>query len=52
MAQLIDGKLISQQIKDELKEEVAQFKAEGIDICLAVIQVGSCLLYTSDAADD
>ena len=41
MAQLIDGKLISQQIKDELKEEVAQFNAEGIDICLAVIQVGS-----------
>ena len=41
MAQLIDGKLISQQIKDELKEEVAQFKAEGIDICLTVIQVGS-----------
>ena len=33
---LIDGKLISQQIKDELKEEVAQFKAEGIDICLDV----------------
>lgn len=29
MAQLIDGKLISQQIKDELKEEVAQFKAEA-----------------------
>lgn len=25
MAQLIDGKLTSQQIKDELKEEVAQF---------------------------
>lgn len=41
MAQLIDGKLISQQIKDELKEEVAQFKAKGIDICLAVIQAGS-----------
>lgn len=41
MAQLIDGKLISQQIKNELKEEVAQFKTEGIDICLAVIQVGS-----------
>ena len=41
MAQLIDGKLISQQIKDELKEEVAQFKAKGVDICLAVIQVGS-----------
>lgn len=41
MAQLIDGKLISQQIKDELKEEVAQFKAKGVDISLAVIQVGS-----------
>lgn len=41
MSQLIDGKLISQQIKDELKEEVAQFKAEGTDICLAVIQVGN-----------
>lgn len=41
MTQLIDGKLISQQIKDELKEEVAQFKTEGIDICLAVIQAGS-----------
>ena len=41
MAQLIDGKLISQQIKDELKEEVAQFKANGVNICLAVIQVGN-----------
>ena len=33
MAQLIDGKLISQQIKDELKEEVAQFKAEYLPCC-------------------
>lgn len=40
MAQLIDGKLISQQIKDELKEEVAQLKEQGIVPCLAVIQVG------------
>lgn len=40
MAQLIDGKLISQQIKDELKEEVKAFKEQGINICLAVIQVG------------
>ena len=41
MAQLIDGKLISQQIKDELKEEVAQFKAEGIDLgeAMAVMMV-------------
>lgn len=40
MAQIIDGKIISKQIKDELKEKVADLKAEGIDICLAVIQVG------------
>lgn len=41
MAQLIDGKLISAQIKDELKEEVAQLKRQGITPCLAVIQVGN-----------
>ena len=41
MAQLIDGKLISQQIKDELREEVSQMKAQGIVPCLAVIQVGN-----------
>lgn len=40
MAQLIDGKLISKQIKDELKEEAAQLKEQGIVPCLAVIQVG------------
>ena len=41
MAQLIDGKLISAQIKDELKAEVAQMKEKGINPCLAVIQVGN-----------
>lgn len=41
MAQLIDGKLISKQIKDELKEEVAEFSAQGKHACLAVVQVGS-----------
>ena len=41
MAQLIDGKLISAQIKDELKAEVAQMKEKGITPCLAVIQVGN-----------
>lgn len=41
MAQIIDGKMISAQIKDELKEKVAAYKAEGIEVCLAVIQVGS-----------
>lgn len=41
MAKLIDGKLISTQIKDELKAEVAELKANGKEICLAVIQVGN-----------
>lgn len=41
MAQIIDGKLISAQIKDELKEKVAKMKADGISVCLAVIQVGN-----------
>ena len=41
MAKLIDGKLISTQIKDELKAEVAALKEKGIVPCLAVIQVGN-----------
>ncbi len=41
MYKLIDGKVISKQIKDELKEKVAGLKAEGVEICLAVIQVGN-----------
>lgn len=41
MYQIIDGKRISQEIKDELKERVAAMKAEGVERCLAVIQVGS-----------
>ena len=41
MAELIDGKKISQEIKDELKEKVAELKEQGISICLAVIQVGN-----------
>ena len=41
MVQLIDGKLISAQIKDELKAEVAQMKERGIIPCHAVIQVGN-----------
>lgn len=40
MAQIIDGKRISQEIKDELKEEVAALKARGIEGSLAVVQVG------------
>lgn len=41
MTQIIDGKQISAAIKDELRDEVAAFKAQGTDICLAVIQVGN-----------
>ena len=41
MAQLIDGKKISQEIKDELKEKVAGLKEQGKNVALAVIQVGN-----------
>lgn len=41
MAKLIDGKAISSQIKEELKEQAAKLKAEGKELCLAVIQVGN-----------
>ena len=41
MYQIIDGKKISQEIKDELREKTAQLKAQGIERCLAVIQVGN-----------
>ena len=40
MAELIDGKKISTDIKDELKEEVSKLKAEGREVTLAVILVG------------
>ncbi len=41
MPQIIDGKLISAQIKDELKEKVAEYHKNGVEITLAVIQVGN-----------
>lgn len=40
MANIIDGKRISQEIKDELKHKVAELKEQGIEKYLAVIQVG------------
>lgn len=40
MPKIIDGKAISAQIKDELKEKVARMKEQGTQVCLAVIQVG------------
>ena len=41
MAQIIDGKAISAQIKEELKEKVSAMKKNGKSLCLAVIQVGN-----------
>ena len=41
MYQIIDGKKISQEIKDELKEKVAAMTKEGKKVALAVIQVGN-----------
>lgn len=38
---LIDGKTISQQIKDEVKEKTALLASRGITVTLAVIQVGN-----------
>ena len=41
MAKLIDGKAISAQIKDEVKAEVSKLKESGVNVSLAVIQVGA-----------
>ncbi len=41
MALIIDGKKISSEIKEELKEKVAKLTEDGIQITLAVIQVGN-----------
>lgn len=40
MALLIDGKEISKQIRDELKQKAADLKSKGVQVTLAVIQVG------------
>lgn len=41
MAQIIDGKKISGELKEELKIKVRGLKKNGVEISLAVIQVGS-----------
>lgn len=41
MAQIIDGKMIATQIKDELKEEVKMLQAQGVFPGLAVVLVGN-----------
>ena len=38
--ELIDGKKISAEIKDELKAEVEELKKQGKEACLAVVLVG------------
>ena len=40
MTMIMDGKQISTTIKDELKVKVEKLKSAGIDVTLAVIQVG------------
>ena len=41
MTNIIDGKAISKEIKDEVKEAVSGLKEQGITVSLAVIQVGN-----------
>lgn len=41
MYQILDGKKVSQRVKDELKEQVISLKEKGIDPGLAVIIVGN-----------
>ena len=45
MPQIIDGKQIAMQIKEELKERVARLKQAGKSVCLAVIPVSYTHLY-------
>lgn len=41
MAKILDGKLISQKVKDEVADKVKQLKEKGVRVpCLAVILVG------------
>lgn len=40
MTKIIDGKAISAQIKEEVKQEIAKLKEAGREVTLAVIQVG------------
>lgn len=40
MAKILDGKLVSQRIKNKLKEKVADMKEKGVSVGLAVVIVG------------
>jgi len=39
-AKIISGTEVSQQLKDEMKQEVTELKAQGLEPCLSVILVG------------
>ena len=39
-AQIIDGKAISQAVRDEVREQVDQLRGRGVEPCLAVMLVG------------
>ncbi len=41
MYQILDGKKVSQRVKDELRDKVIELKKEGTDPGLAVIIVGN-----------
>lgn len=41
MSKIIDGKVVSSYIKDNVAKEVASLKEKGVETCLAVILVGS-----------
>lgn len=41
MANIIDGKAVSAQVKENIKQEVAALKEKGVEIGLAVVIVGS-----------
>ena len=56
-AVLLDGKGLSREIEDDLKNRVEKLNNEGIEPHLAVILVGDdpashCLLYTSPSPRD
>ena len=40
MSELISGKIISSQIKEELRNEIVNLKERGLEPCLAVVLVG------------
>ncbi len=41
MANIINGKLVAEQVKNNVRNEVEQLKNSGVDICLAVVLVGN-----------